>query len=236
MKIVIQEFYKKFKIFIEEKSLGSVVFIGISKFIALVFVFILFVWGLFFLFKLFYWGANVHNRWEEKNRSEVTFSKLANAGAFDEKSIGIKVFELSSMINLVESNEAKRIIPEVPENAIIQLDGKKVVFLWRAMPKFFPDVEFGAHKIRCVQGRVRKKPSNISFDKFEDKFLVTYTNSVPEESDEAFKARLGLLSENEKNREKRVRGLKNEWIKSHSVLFNGNCVETFQGWVIRELD
>jgi hypothetical protein len=237
MKIKIQEVYKKFKIFIEEKSLTANIFIGISKFIGLVFVFILVVWGLFFLFKLLSWGSDVYSRWEEKNRSEVTFSKLVNADDYSEKIIGIKTFELSLVANLVESNDVKRYIPVFSHDAIFFDGNKKRVFLWRAMPKFFPDVEFGAHKIRCVQGRVRKKISNISFDKFEDKFFVMYDNAVLKESDKALKARLKLfLDENQKKREEQVGRLSNERVESHSVLFSGNCVETFQGWVIRELD
>ena len=221
MKIL--ELWRKFEAFVERESLISIIVVGIFKIIFLI------VMG-----TLIFWGGKLYNRWENESAREKVFLKLINAGIYDEKIVGMKVFELYSFVNLVKDKDAKGGIPEVPEYAIIQADGKQIVSLWRAMPKFFSDVEFGVHEIRCVQARVRKKNTDMSFDKFEDKFLVMYTNSVPEESDEAFKARLGILDENEKNREERVRGLKNEHIKSHSALFSGNCIDTFRGWVSRE--
>jgi hypothetical protein len=242
MKIVIQEFYKKFNIFIEEKSLGSVVFIGISKFIALVFVFILVVWLLFFLLRLVLWGGDVYSRWEDKNRNEETFYELAKAAEYDTKIVAMREFTLYQMSNLGEGFEKNSDIPSDLVKAIFNFEGKKTVFLIPLMPKFFADVEFSANnrfpveEILCVQGRVRKKYPDLSFGKPEDKFFVSYKNKIREESEQMINKSLEIKSD---KGEKILKNKKREsivMIKSNSALYDGNCLDAFQGWIKKEID
>jgi len=224
MKII--EIWKIFESFLERKSLLATLVIGVSKIIVVILIPIMIVLSF-----------NLYDQWKIKTAREEIFLELVKSSGHDEKIIGIKSFKLSSVINIVDSKNTKGSIPEVPENSIIQRDGKKIAYLWRAMPKFFPDVERWSHPSRCVQGRVRKKLSDMSFEKFEDKFFVMYTNSVPTESAEASKARLEFIFyENEKKKEEWEKGLSVEKIDSHSALFSGNCIDTFQGWISGEED
>jgi hypothetical protein len=230
MKIVIREVWKKFEFFIEGKSLAAAIVVGVSKFFGLIILSILCI-------TLIIWTSNLYKRWEEKNKSEEIFFNLVKANGYDTKIVGLKEFHLSWMANLVDDDTATSTIPDVPKSAIFFDNGRKRVFLEKAMPQFFTDVEFSAHNIRCVQGRVRKQFSDLSFGRPEDKFFVFYRNSIHKESEQAFNKRIEEISdEKEKMKKNLMRSTANEWVDSHSALYNGNCLATFQGWIEKEAD
>jgi hypothetical protein len=116
------------------------------------------------------------------------------------------------------------------------------VSIWRSMPEFFRDVELGAQDIYCVQGRVRKKRSDNSFEKYEDKFFVMYDNVIFSRSLDSYVSENPLFVHVHKqpkiDQENSIREyLEYKWesntenISSNSALFNGNCHDTFRGWI-----
>jgi hypothetical protein len=112
------------------------------------------------------------------------------------------------------------------------------VSIWRSMPEFFRDVELGAQDIYCVQGRVRKKRSDNSFEKYEDKFFLMYDNVVFARSLDSYVSEYPLfvhVHKEPKNSDLELWGYRWESstldVSSNSALFNGNCHDTFRGWI-----
>lgn len=113
---------------------------------------------------------------------------------------------------------------------------KNRVFIWQDMPQFFRDIELGAMDIYCVQGRVRKRNLDKSFEKFEDKFFLIYDNYIPEESTDAFSARSNLMNEKEMGKEQRQWEISTRHVSSNSAIFSGNCHDTFRRWIAQRTD
>lgn len=222
MKIL--ESWKKFEVFIERKSLPAVFVVGIFQIIGMITIGI-----------LVFWSFNFYEKMKSESYREEVFSNLVDANGYDKKIVGLKTFELNWITSLVETHQSVATIPTVPESAIFQDGGKNYVFLSSAMPQFFPDKNFVARDIVCIQGQVRKRNNDLSYGNFKDKFIVLYKYSVPKESDADFSRRSeGMQSQNERMRESTLRAIASETIGSNSKLHDGTCVDTFQGWIAKK--
>lgn len=112
------------------------------------------------------------------------------------------------------------------------------VSIWQSKPEFFRDVELGAQDIYCVQGRVRKKRSDNSFEKYEDKFFLMYDNVVFARSLDSYVSEYPRFVHVHKEPKNSIlEEMEYKWesstldVSSNSALFNGNCHDTFRGWI-----